>query len=134
MAEFQRLGRIEATELVGGTRTRTVRVYSFLELPDQVYFIYRDPPPYADKARVSAVAQNLANRIAGVLALPGVTGAASSEDIAPNGQLIDIWTVYWRTPSGLSVGEVDDIKQPNFTPAAVAPLVASAIADARGFE
>lgn len=125
-----KLGFITSTEVLGSTKTRTVREYAALSNPSGTYFQWRDPKPFADAARVTAVLNDLSNRIEGVLRVSGVVGAAYSQDIGANGQLVDSWTIYWQTTDGRASGEIDDVKQTDLRANFVAPLVSAAIADA----
>jgi hypothetical protein len=131
MANYENLGVEVVTEVVGAAKTRRVREYSFIAVPSETFYMYRDPPPYDVAARVDAIATDLSNRIAAVLANPIVTGAAYSQDVSASGQLEDIWTVWFATTDGLITSWVE-VPQSQFTPDKVKAAIGFEIAQLEG--
>ena len=106
-------GSTLTTEQAPGGPTVPVQEFGYYSQPSNIYFQFRRPTSQlqalsqSDRtALIASVADQLATRIEDVAALPQVETLAYSQPANAAGQLLDIFTVYVSSSSGLSDGQV----------------------------
>ncbi len=124
------LGSTPTREVRGGNKLVKVREFHALSLPSETFFGFRrdaTQPCYADP---KPCAQQFADRIEAVLALPDVVDVDYFEDTAASGRLRDMMRTFFETDDGAVSGSVEQ-ELKNFGPTATGAAVAQAIADER---
>ncbi len=105
MAGFRIEGYTQTQEVQGGNKLVPVREYHVIATPSETYFQFRRDKPRWQFAKT--VAQQLADRIEAVLALPNVTDVVYSQNVSDGGRLLDWMTTYYSAADGAINGSVE---------------------------
>lgn len=127
MASFDVIGNTTTEEVRGGNKVVKVREFHVLSLPSETYFEFRRDSTTPGFTNPKPSAQQFADRIEGVLALPNVVDVDYFQDTTAAGQLRDMMRTFYSTPNGAVQGSVEQ-KLADFGPGKTAALVNAEIA------
>lgn len=131
MAGFIIQGFTQTREVRGGNKLVKVREYHVIALPSETYFQFRRTATQPCYGEPKPCAQQFADRIEDVLAIPTVTDVVYSQDTTAGGRLEDMMTTFYATADGAIEGSVEQ-ELKNFGPNVTGADIASAIAAAAG--
>jgi hypothetical protein len=99
-------GFTTTTAVLGGTKVMKVRQWQAYSEPSDTYFEIRARLE-TTRDQVQTIANGFSGTIEALLAAPDYTDVSWSQDVSPGGQLISLYTVYWRIPEKDESGFVE---------------------------
>lgn len=99
-------GYTTTTAVVGGNKVMKVRQWQAYSEPSETYFEVRARIT-TTRGQVQGIADGFSDTIEALLAAPDYTAVSWSQDVNAAGQLVSVYTVYWRIPEKNESGFVE---------------------------
>jgi hypothetical protein len=118
-------GWSQVDEIEGANKIVKKKEFHAVSHPSETYFAFREPVQVTvDDAKLRA--DQVSDTIEAIASNGWVTGISYSQDVAPTGRLLDMWTIYYSSTDGEKDGWVT-VNYADFTPAVVLGDISNAL-------